>query len=243
MKKDESKEFDLVSLPPECNDPSISKDDFKLVQTDAKIHDQKFETKPTTFLKDCLKRFRKNKSSVVAAFILGILLVMSVFVPILFKTNEIHDTSTSHPEIYYLEPRLFNAGTGFWDGTKKMTDIAVDTSSENKEDWGPDAKIYNRNAIMDLEIGEEQYTKTPNKYARDGYIQFGYFDIPQDVEYVTYSTQLNVRQLAVNNPKPVIDDDQAAKENIIEILEVYSPEKVEQLDTLTVQDVTAKIKY
>ena len=69
--KNEDKEFNLVSLPVECQDPEISKDDFKLVQADEKIHDQKFETKPTTFLKDCLKRFRKNKSSVVAAFILG----------------------------------------------------------------------------------------------------------------------------------------------------------------------------
>ena len=239
-KKDE---FNLVNLPEECKDPSISKDDFKLVQVDAKIHDQKFETKPTTFFKDCLKRFSKNKSSVVAGIILGILLLMSVVVPIAFKTNEIHDTSVSHPEIYYLEPRLFNAGTGFWDGTKKMTDIAVDTSPENKEDWGPDAKIYNRNAIMDLVIGEEQYTNTPNKYAKDGYIQFGYFNIPSDVDYITYSTQLNVRQLATSEVKPVIDDDPTAKANIIEIIELYSPEKVEQLDTLTVQDITAKIKY
>ena len=188
--KNEDKEFNLVSLPVECQDPEITKDDFKLVQSDEKIHDQKFETKPTTFLKDCLKRFRKNKSSVVAAFILGILLVMSVVVPIFFKTSDVHETKTSHPELYYLEPKLFNAGTGFWDGTKKMTNIAVDTSDPDKANWGPDYERYNKNAISKLEIGEETYTETPNKYAHGGYIQFGYFAIPDSKEYIRFATDL-----------------------------------------------------
>lgn len=246
MKKNEDKEFDLVSLPTECQDPSINKDDFKLVQADAKIHDQKFETKPTTFLKDCLKRFRKNKSSVVATFILGILLAMSVVVPIFFKTSDIHDTSTSHPEIYYLQPKLFKAGTGFWDGTKKMTNIAVDTSSENKDEWGPDENVYNRNAISDLVIGEEQYTATPNKYARGGYMQFGYFEnIPDSVEDISYSTNINIKDLATTETKSEIADDVYAKENAIEILEVVIiPDKIEQNEALDIKtDVKVKIKY
>ena len=74
----EKDKFNLNNLPPEVNDPEISQDDFKLVQADAKIHDQKFQTKPTTFIKDCFKRFCKNKSSVVATFILGILLILSI---------------------------------------------------------------------------------------------------------------------------------------------------------------------
>ena len=188
MKKEENKEFEFASLPVECQDPEITKDDFKLVQADAKIHDQKFETKPTTFLKDCIKRFRKNKSSVVAAFILGILLLMSVVVPVFFKTSDIHETNTSHPEIYYLEPKLFKAGTGFWDGTKKMTNIAVNTQSE---EWGPDYERYNKNAVSNLKIGEEQYTDTPNKYAHGGYIQFGYFGIPESVDHISYATDFN----------------------------------------------------
>ena len=241
--KEEKKEFELTSLPTECQDPNISKDDFKLVQVDEKIHDQKFETKPTTFLKDCLKRFRKNKSSVVAAFILGILLLMSVVVPIFFKTSDIHETKTSHPEIYYLEPKLFKAGTGFWDGTKKMKDIAVDTSKENKEEWGPDEKVYNKNAISDLVIGEEQYTNSPNKFANGGFLQYGYFNIPNSVESIIYSTQLSTRELATVEEKVSPANDEYAKENIIEILEVYAPEKVEQKDTLAIQDVSAKIKY
>ena len=245
MKKEENKEFELTSLPIECQDPSITKDDFKLVQVDEKIHDQKFETKPTTFLKDCLKRFRKNKSSVVAAFILGFLLVLSVVVPIFFKTSDIHDTTVSHPEIYYLEPKLFKAGTGFWDGTKKMTDIAVDTTSENKEDWGPDYKRYNKNAISNLVIGEEQYIKSPNKYANGGYIQFGYFDIPDDVDYIAFSTQLSTKDIATKESLPEIPVNEYAVENMVEdgIIKVNAPKNIEQYEEVNKKAFSAEIKY
>ena len=42
-------------------DVELSKDSFELVQSNTKIFDQKFETKATTYFKDALKRFRKNK--------------------------------------------------------------------------------------------------------------------------------------------------------------------------------------
>ncbi len=170
----EKDEFNLKNLPPEVNDPEISKDDFKLVQVDAKIHDQKFQTKPTTFIKDCFKRFCKNKSSVVATFILGLLLVLSVLVPIIGKTSEVHETSGSHPTNYYLEPKLFNAGSGFWDGTKQLVDIPV-----NPETGYPSADDYVRGAISDLKIGEEQYTKNATAFGKDGYVQFGYYQSMQ----------------------------------------------------------------
>ena len=65
MKKKD--EFELLKdLPIETRDPEITKEDFKLVTADETIHEQKFQTKPTTFFKDCLRRFRKNKSSVVS---------------------------------------------------------------------------------------------------------------------------------------------------------------------------------
>ena len=243
MEKDKNKEFELASLPVECQDPNISKGDFKLVQANEMIHDQKFETKPTTFLKDCLKRFRKNKSSVVAAFILGILLVMSVVVPVFFKTSDVHETKTSHPELYYLEPKLFNGGTGFWDGTKKMSDIAVDTTSENKEEWGPDYKRYNKNAISDLVIGDEQYIKSPNKYAKDGYVQFGYFNIPDSVDYISYSTQLSTKDIASSVVVPEIPANDFAVENITEIVSIDTPAKIEQYGELNRKTIGAVIKY
>lgn len=186
----EKKEFNLANLPPECNDPSIKQEDFKLIQVDEKIHDQKFETKPTTFFKDCLRRFVKNKSSVVATFILGILVLMSIIVPAAFSGSDIHKIDKDHNSnlfIEYLEPKLFKAGTGFWDGTKKMSDIPVDTTDPNRDNWGPAG--YKMNAVSNLVIGDLQYTNTPNQYAKEGYIQFGYFEnIPDTVEYISYAS-------------------------------------------------------
>ena len=59
------------------NEFTPSSEDFELVNADKKIHDQKFDTKATTFAKDAFKRFCKNKSSVVAAIINALLLLCS----------------------------------------------------------------------------------------------------------------------------------------------------------------------
>lgn len=98
-------------------------DDFKLVQTDVRIMDKKLDTKPTTFLKDAFRRFCKNKSSVAAAIILAILIVLTILVPWLSPYN-IDDVRT--PE-KFLAPKLFEAGTGFWDGTRKKEHVVYDS--------------------------------------------------------------------------------------------------------------------
>ena len=98
-------------------------DDFKLVQTDIRIMDKKLDTKHTTFLKDAFRRFCKNKSSVAAAIILAILIVLTILVPWLSPYN-IDDVRT--PE-KFLAPKLFEAGTGFWDGTRKKEHVVYDS--------------------------------------------------------------------------------------------------------------------
>ena len=98
-------------------------DDFKLVQTDIRIMDKKLDTKHTTFLKDAFRRFCKNKSSVAAAIILAILIVLTILVPWLSPYN-IDDVRT--PE-KFLAPKLFEVGTGFWDGTRKKEHVVYDS--------------------------------------------------------------------------------------------------------------------
>ena len=81
----------------------INDADFTFVQQDASIHDVKFETKPTTFLKDALRRFAKNKSSLVATGILAVLIGMAIIVPIADGNDIEHPDST----IRYLPPKWF----------------------------------------------------------------------------------------------------------------------------------------
>jgi hypothetical protein len=66
----------------ETANDGIEASDFRFVQKDKAIHDVKFQTKPTTFLKDAITRFVKNKSSVVAGIILSVIVLMAIFVPI-----------------------------------------------------------------------------------------------------------------------------------------------------------------
>ena len=60
----------------------IPQEKFAFVQLDASLHDQKLETKARGFFADAMLRFSKNKSSVVAAWILLGLVIFSLLSPI-----------------------------------------------------------------------------------------------------------------------------------------------------------------
>lgn len=107
-------------------DITFREDDFVLIQQNTRVTDKKLDTKPTTFFKDAMKRFRKNQASVAGSIILGILVILAILVPILSPCNI---TTVSTPEAF-LAPKLFEAGTGFWDGTRKSTRIVYDTENE-----------------------------------------------------------------------------------------------------------------
>ncbi|HBA47146.1 MAG TPA: hypothetical protein DCZ91_04980 [Lachnospiraceae bacterium] len=108
------------------NKIEFREDDFVLIQQDKRVTDKKLDTKPTTFFKDALRRFRKNKASVAGSIILGILVLLAILVPILSPCNI---TTVNTPEAF-LAPKFFEAGTGFWDGTRKMTRIVYDMDNE-----------------------------------------------------------------------------------------------------------------
>ena len=95
---------------------SFEEKDFALSQYDIKLSDEKMKSKPTTFFKDALRRFSKNKSSVAGAIILGTIALMAVFVPII-DTNSLDITQPFMAKQAKLQPKLFAPGTGFWDGT------------------------------------------------------------------------------------------------------------------------------
>ena len=174
----EEKNIKPVTPTPEENDlfeeVEITEADFVLTEAN-QVKEQKFQTKPTTFLKDSFRRFTKNKSSVVAAFILGFLIILGVAVPIFSPydvKNGLGDTAFAN-----LEPRLFTNTNGFWDGTIKKEHIAVDTSSENQEDWLPDSTYFKPSGISNITYTDVEYTGTPTKFGRDGYFQVGYYGI------------------------------------------------------------------
>ena len=143
-------------------DVELSKDSFELVQSNTKIFDQKFETKATTYFKDALKRFRKNKSSVVGAFILGLLILLAIVVPIVSP----YEINSPRVQERFLEPKLFEAGTGFWDGTRKYTNIIYDVDKQQPAD-------YYAPAVTKLVVDKEpSYIDVATKYGKGGYFVF-----------------------------------------------------------------------
>ena len=141
-------------------------DDFELTQANKKIYDAKFDTKATTFAVDAVRRFAKNKSSVVAAFLIGTLLLLAIFVPMFTP----YDLSRVHPSERLLEPKLFEPVAGswstFWNGTKLYTGIPYDVTT--------DLPIgdYNPNAIVTLEVTDKIYMNKADANAEGGVFIF-----------------------------------------------------------------------
>ncbi len=141
-------------------------DDFELTQADKKIYDAKFDTKATTFVRDALRRFAKNKSSVVAAILIGTLLLLAIFVPILSP----YDVSRVHPAERLLLPKLFQPVKGewdtFWNGTKIISGVPYDTV--NDRPMGE----YSLDAIVSLEIYDKEYMNKGDANAEGGIFIF-----------------------------------------------------------------------
>ena len=64
------------------NMTNFPKEKFQFAQKDERLHDVKFETKAIGYFKDAWMRFRKNKSAVVAAVFIVLLLLFAIIVPL-----------------------------------------------------------------------------------------------------------------------------------------------------------------
>ncbi len=121
----ENASVEIAEAVPAENPEVLDKSMFERIDRE-NIHDQAFETKPVSYLRDCWRRFRKNKGSVVAACIIGIIALYAIIVPIVSPRANV--SSSAYPDGYldtnfaYVLPynSLFK-GTGFWDGTKTTT--------------------------------------------------------------------------------------------------------------------------
>ena len=159
--------------------------DFSFVQLDKSIHDVKFETKPTTFFKDAFKRFCKSKSSVTAAIILGVLILMAIIVPIA-DGNDI-SRSNNITESHYLPPKWFPSGTGWMDGTEWVSGVTLDPAT--KRPVQTDGSIYRDEAIVsDIEVTEDYLSQKSEgvlKYGQGGAVTFFPTKEGFDVDYMS----------------------------------------------------------
>lgn len=171
----------------------ISKDDFKQVNLDKTIHDVKFKSKPTTFFKDALKRFYKNKSSVAGGVILGLLVVLAFILPSVLPS----DIDVTHLSETFLEPKLFDVNSAhFWDGTRYYdSKIAYDTVNETPAG-------FRKNAVSELVTWNEK-TNSAGEYAVGGDVRFCNNVVSGDVStqtkyFSSYTFDLNLANETYN---------------------------------------------
>ena len=95
----------------------IPAEKFEFVQKDTRLHDKKIETKFRSFFADAMLRFRKNKSSVAAAWILLFLVVFSLLSPVLSPYDmSMKDKLYVNCPSYV--PAIAKLGWGIMDGSK-----------------------------------------------------------------------------------------------------------------------------
>lgn len=103
-----------------AQDYVISKEKFVFRSDASNIHDQKLETKPVTYFQDALHRFSRNKASIVATVIIGILVIFAIIGP-LFTPYTV-----AYEDKYYafVQPKselFYDLGIPFWDGGVEKT--------------------------------------------------------------------------------------------------------------------------
>ena len=99
---------------------NISAEKFKFVYSEHRLGEKGLDSKPVGYFKDAWNRFKKNKGSVAAAVIIGILILFSIISPI------VSSYTISYMDNYfaycYPKSHISDAlGLNFWDGCISKT--------------------------------------------------------------------------------------------------------------------------
>ncbi len=108
---------------------SIPASEFAFVSNEDRLHDKKLDTKPIGYFKDVLIRFSRNKSSVVAAYLILLLVLFAVLVPIFAETDYTRSlTDTTYLTYAKLPPKYAPLK---WMGFDGEGDLTVNTTLYN----------------------------------------------------------------------------------------------------------------
>ncbi len=142
-----------------AQDYKISSEKFVFHVTDGNIHDKKLETKPVSYFRDALNRFAKNKASILATVIIGILVLFAIVAPIV-SPYQVADEDANYAYVLPKNNLFYNLGIPFWDGgqNKEVNKATFDTYRAIQEETG-------RKVVMnEPKIREEEYMGKSNIY-------------------------------------------------------------------------------
>ena len=143
---------------------NISSEKFVFRSTPEGLHDGKLETQPVSYLKDALNRFTKNKASIVAAVIIGLLLLFAIIGPMISPyTVSYFDTyyKFARPKSEFFYNISINTDLHIWDGGAEK-----DVNKATYEQYRAIEQEIGRKVIMTEPVRtEEVYMgKTTEKY-------------------------------------------------------------------------------
>ena len=156
----------------------LPKEMFELAQQDETLHDTKLETKARGYFADALVRFRKNRASVIGAWIIFFLLLFSLLSPILSKYT-VRDQDKYYVNYPPYIRSIAEKKIGIFDGAAvhasqneaamaQWKAVAIETG------YDPLLKILETTETVSLYRGKERITKTykiqTNKYYEQGMI-------------------------------------------------------------------------
>lgn len=125
---------------------------FEFAQRDDRLHDKKIETKARGYFADAMLRFKKNKSSVVAAYIILLLILFAIFSPVV-SPYTMKDKDPIYQNFPPYVPSAAEKGLGYLDGAKTL-------ASQNElmyDKWQAVAAETGRNPIIKV-LGTEEVT-------------------------------------------------------------------------------------
>lgn len=157
-----------------AQDYNISSEKFKFRSMDENIHDKKLETKPIGYFKDALYRFTRNKGSIVAAFIIGFLLIFSLVGPYL-TPYKVADKDAYYANVLPRSEFFAKLGIGFWDGTQKVkgaSKVTLEKLLAIEQETGADVIIgdYEETEVEKKGKTTYEYTYRQDTYAKIGVI-------------------------------------------------------------------------
>ena len=128
-----------------AQDYKISSEKFVFRSHGDKLHDKKLETKPVSYFRDAFNRFAKNKASIVAAFIIGSIILFAIIGP-LFTPYEVAYEDNNYAFALPRNEFFYKNGIKFWDGGK---DVEVNKLT------------YDRYLAIEQEIGRKVIMTEP----------------------------------------------------------------------------------
>lgn len=128
------------------------KEKFVFVQRDEEIKDIEFETEPVGYFKDSINRLRRNKASILAFYIIGIIIFLAILGPS-FNKYGFNDQNMKRVNMPPRIPGLERVGIA--SGTRTLTNRRVD-NLQDKEKYpeGCVISVINEHQVNGIEMAD-----------------------------------------------------------------------------------------